>query len=95
MYIPQVVGRCFYCWNRTSFNLTGWLGGEDMTQVRDIMTKEVEIRSLLDSAYEFSLKMKDENVGTIPIIDNERIVGMITDRDIVLRCVALKTSCNL
>ncbi|KQL54751.1 inosine-5'-monophosphate dehydrogenase [Heyndrickxia shackletonii] len=59
-----------------------------MTQVRDIMTKEVETCSLLDTIHEVALKMKEENVGAIPIIDNERLVGMITDRDIVLRCVA-------
>lgn len=59
-----------------------------MTQVRDIMTKEVETCSLLDTIHEVAQKMKEENVGAIPIIDNDRLVGMITDRDIVLRCVA-------
>lgn len=61
-----------------------------MTQIRDIMTKEVETCSLLDNVYEVALKMKKENVGVIPIVDNEILVGVITDRDIVLRCIAEK-----
>ncbi|MEK3888799.1 CBS domain-containing protein [Bacillus sp. FSL K6-3431] len=61
-----------------------------MTQVRDLMSTEVEVCSLLDNIFEVAVKMKEENVGSIPIIDNERLVGMITDRDIVLRCIAEK-----
>ncbi|MGE6258623.1 CBS domain-containing protein [Heyndrickxia sporothermodurans] len=61
-----------------------------MTQIRDIMTRELETCSLLDNVYEVALKMKKENVGVIPIVDNEILVGVITDRDIVLRCIAEK-----
>lgn len=66
------------------------VGGKYMTQVRDLMSTEVEVCSLLDNIFEVAVKMKEENVGSIPIIDNERLVGMITDRDIVLRCIAEK-----
>jgi CBS domain-containing protein len=34
--------------------------------------------------------MKEWNVGAVPIVDNQKLVGMITDRDIVLRCIAEK-----
>ncbi|MBS4177244.1 CBS domain-containing protein [Lederbergia citrea] len=61
-----------------------------MTQIRDIMTTEVLTCSLKDNVYEVAVKMKDENVGVIPIVDNDRLVGLITDRDIVLRCIAEK-----
>ncbi len=61
-----------------------------MTHVRDIMTSEVETCSLRDNIYEVSLKMKKLNVGVIPIVENERLAGIITDRDIVLRCIAEK-----
>lgn len=61
-----------------------------MEYIRDIMTDEVECCSLLDNVYEVAVKMKELNVGAIPIVDQEKIVGMITDRDIVLRCVAEK-----
>lgn len=61
-----------------------------MEKIRDIMTDDVESCSLLDNVYEVAVKMKELNVGAIPIVDNDKLVGMITDRDIVLRCVAEK-----
>jgi CBS domain-containing protein len=61
-----------------------------MEKIRDIMTKDVESCSLLDNVYEVAVKMKELNVGAIPIVDQDKLVGMITDRDIVLRCVAEK-----
>ncbi len=54
------------------------------------MTTEVECCTLLDNVYEVAVKMKEYNVGAIPIVDNEKLVGMITDRDIVIRGVAEK-----
>ncbi len=59
-------------------------------KVRDIMTSEVETCTLLDNVYEVAVKMKDYNVGSIPIVDKDKIVGVITDRDIVIRGVAEK-----
>jgi CBS domain-containing protein len=61
-----------------------------MEKIRDIMTDEVECCTLLDNVYEVALKMKELNVGLIPIVDNEKVVGVITDRDIVLKCIAEK-----
>jgi CBS domain-containing protein len=61
-----------------------------MEQIRDIMTDDVECCTLLDNVFEVATKMKEWNVGAIPIVDGERLVGMITDRDIVVRGVAEK-----
>jgi CBS domain-containing protein len=61
-----------------------------MTQIRDIMTDRVESCTLLDNIYEVAVKMKELNVGAVPIVDGEKLVGMITDRDIVTRCIAEK-----
>ncbi|MEO2074917.1 MAG: CBS domain-containing protein [Bacillus sp. (in: firmicutes)] len=61
-----------------------------MEKIRDIMTDNVECCTLLDNMYEVALKMKELNVGAIPIVDQEKVVGMITDRDIVVRGVAEK-----
>ena len=61
-----------------------------MDTIRDLMTENVDSCSLLDNVYEVAVKMKELNVGAIPIVDQERLVGMITDRDIVTRCVAEK-----
>lgn len=61
-----------------------------MEKIRDIMTDEIECCTLLDNVYEVAVKMKELNVGAIPIVDQEKLVGMITDRDIVIRGVAEK-----
>jgi CBS domain-containing protein len=61
-----------------------------MGNVSEIMTRDVEACSILDNAYEVAVKMKENNVGAIPIVDNEKLVGMITDRDLVIRCIAEK-----
>ena len=61
-----------------------------MGNIRGIMTKNVETCSLLDNVFEVAVKMKEWNVGAVPIVDNDKLVGMITDRDIVLRCIAEK-----
>lgn len=61
-----------------------------MTLIRDIMTDEVETCSLKDNIYEVAVKMKEWDVGVIPIVEGKRLVGIITDRDIVLRCIAEK-----
>ncbi|MGF2615520.1 CBS domain-containing protein [Rossellomorea vietnamensis] len=58
--------------------------------VKEIMTKNVETCTLLDNVYEVAVKMKENDVGAIPIVDGEFLVGMITDRDIVVRGVAEK-----
>ncbi|WP_338451934.1 CBS domain-containing protein [Niallia oryzisoli] len=61
-----------------------------MEKIREIMTDDIECCSLLDNMYEVALKMKELNVGAIPIVDQEKLVGMITDRDIAVRGVAEK-----
>ncbi|WP_442599371.1 CBS domain-containing protein [Neobacillus sp. D3-1R] len=61
-----------------------------MDTIRDIMTDDVECCTLLDNVFEVATKMKEWNVGAIPIVDGETLVGMITDRDIVVRGVAEK-----
>ncbi|WP_059170020.1 CBS domain-containing protein [Bacillus sp. FJAT-27445] len=61
-----------------------------MEKVGDIMTENVETCSILDNMYEVAVKMKGLNVGAIPVIDDEKLVGIITDRDIVIRGTAEK-----
>ncbi|MCM3568778.1 CBS domain-containing protein [Neobacillus mesonae] len=61
-----------------------------MEKIREIMTEDVECCTLLDNVYEVAVKMKELNVGAIPIVDKKKLVGMITDRDIVIRGIAEK-----
>ncbi|GMB08581.1 CBS domain-containing protein [Thermolongibacillus altinsuensis] len=59
-----------------------------MQTAQDIMTKDVQYCTPLDNVYEVAVKMRDLNVGAIPIVDNGRLIGMITDRDLVIRGIA-------
>lgn len=61
-----------------------------MEIIQNMMTDDVGCCTLVDNVFEVAQKMKELNVGAIPIVENERLVGMITDRDIVLRGVAEK-----
>lgn len=57
-------------------------------QVRDIMTLEVRTIPSSATVLEAAKKMDDENVGALPVIDGEHVVGIVTDRDIVIRSTA-------
>lgn len=61
-----------------------------MQNISEIMTRDVETCTLLDNVFEVAVKMKEWNVGSIPIVDDGKLVGMITDRDIVIRGIAEK-----
>ncbi|MCK1991015.1 CBS domain-containing protein [Peribacillus muralis] len=61
-----------------------------MTALRDIMSTDVDFCTVEDNIYEAAVKMKEHGVGVIPVLDNGQLVGVITDRDIVIRCVAGK-----
>ena len=58
-------------------------------QVKDVMTKRAECVKPSSSLQEAAQKMKNLDVGPLPVCgDNDRLVGMITDRDITVRAVA-------
>ncbi|OQP07872.1 CBS domain-containing protein [Geobacillus sp. 46C-IIa] len=61
-----------------------------MQTVRDVMSTDVQYCTPLDNIYEVAVKMREFNVGAIPIVDDGRLVGMITDRDLVVRGMAEK-----
>jgi CBS domain-containing protein len=56
--------------------------------VRDCMSESVRITSPEQSIGEAAQLMKDCDAGALPVGENERLVGMITDRDIAIRAVA-------
>jgi len=37
---------------------------------------------------EVARRMRDEDIGSLPVAENERLVGIVTDRDIVVRTLA-------
>jgi CBS domain-containing protein len=53
------------------------------------MTREVECANPSTSIQEAARKMRDLDVGPLPVCgENDRLVGMVTDRDIVIRAIA-------
>ncbi|MFS0861356.1 CBS domain-containing protein [Fredinandcohnia sp. 179-A 10B2 NHS] len=63
-----------------------------METVRDVMSTDVEYCTPKDNVYEVAVKMKDLDVGAIPILEDNNLIGMITDRDLVVRGYAEKRS---
>jgi CBS domain-containing protein len=57
-------------------------------KVKEIMTKLVTVLPPDALLSEVASVMRDQDIGSIPIADNEHLVGMVTDRDIVVRAVA-------
>jgi len=59
-----------------------------MTTVADVMTRGVRSMSPSDSVARAAQAMDELNVGVIPVCEGDKLVGMVTDRDIIVRGVA-------
>jgi CBS domain-containing protein len=57
-------------------------------QIREVMTQGAEIISPNAPAIEAAAKMREFDVGSLPVCDGERLEGLLTDRDIAVRLVA-------
>ena len=56
--------------------------------IRDVMTGSPRTIDSAGSAVDAARLMRDEDVGLIPIVETDRLVGTVTDRDIAVRLVA-------
>ena len=56
--------------------------------VRMLMTQDPHTVSTGDMVMEAAKLMRDEDAGVVPITDGDRLVGVVTDRDIAIRIVA-------
>jgi CBS domain-containing protein len=57
-------------------------------KVREVMTREVELISPHHTLEQAAQLMAELDAGVLPVSDKDRLVGIITDRDIALRVVA-------
>ena len=57
-------------------------------KLEDIMTPNPECIRPEDTLQEAARRMRELDVGSLPVCDNDRLAGMITDRDITVRAVA-------
>ena len=59
-----------------------------MQKVRDVMNTDVQAISPETTLQEAAEQMRDGDFGVIPVGEEENLIGIITDRDIVIRAVA-------
>ena len=64
------------------------MANQNSRQVRDVMTANPECVSEKDSLRDVARIMKDRDTGVVPVVDGKKILGLITDRDIVVRGLA-------
>lgn len=57
-------------------------------ELKDIMSTDVHKISSQDTVAQAAQMMQEYNVGSLPVCDNEKLVGVITDRDITINAVA-------
>jgi CBS domain-containing protein len=61
-------------------------------QVQEIMTRGAEVIDPNTTIRDAARKMRADNIGALPVGENDRLIGMVTDRDIVVRAVAEERS---
>ena len=57
-------------------------------KIKDVMTTEVDVINPAVMIAEVSRRMRDQDIGVLPVGEGDQLVGMITDRDIVVRAIA-------
>jgi CBS domain-containing protein len=61
-------------------------------QVQQIMSKDVHIADPNMTIRDVARQMRADNIGSLPVGENDQLIGMVTDRDIVVRAVAEERS---
>jgi CBS domain-containing protein len=54
----------------------------------EIMTRDVRTATREMALRDVAIMMRDGDMGSVPVVEDGRLVGIVTDRDIVVRCVA-------
>ena len=62
--------------------------GSGSRQIRDVMTTNPQTVNEGDNLREAARIMKAQDTGVVPVVDGRKIIGLITDRDIVVRGLA-------
>lgn len=61
-------------------------------QLRDLLPQRVITAQTIETLHQVARKMRNNHVGIVPILEGDRLVGVITDRDITVRAVAVTPS---
>ena len=62
--------------------------GSGAKSVRDVMTSNPKTVTQTDTIVQAARIMRDQDAGVVPVVDGKKVVGLVTDRDIVVRSVA-------
>ena len=62
--------------------------------VRDIMTRDVQLLAPDDTLLRAARRMRDDDIGSLPVAEGDRLVGYVTDGDLVVRGLALGFSAD-
>lgn len=57
-------------------------------KLKEIMTSDIELIHLTDTLQTAAQKMRDRDIGFLPVSDGERLIGVLSDRDIIVRALA-------
>ncbi|MBI3739863.1 MAG: CBS domain-containing protein [Chloroflexi bacterium] len=57
-------------------------------KIKEIMTRDVEIVHPDDTLQTAACKMRDRGIGLLPVMDGDELVGMVSDRDLIVRATA-------
>ena len=57
-------------------------------QVKDIMTRDVETAGIDTPIANIAERMRTHDIGMLPVCDGDKLIGMVSDRDITLRATA-------
>jgi CBS domain-containing protein len=57
-------------------------------KISEIMSKDVISLYVEDTVEHAAMLMREHNIGSIPVRSEDKVVGIVTDRDIIMRCVA-------
>ena len=57
-------------------------------KISDVMTPNPKTVKLEDDIQAAARIMRDEDAGSVPVVEDGKVVGMVTDRDIVIRAIA-------
>lgn len=62
--------------------------GAGSRRVGDVMTANPDCVSERDSVIDAARIMRDSDTGVVPVLEGKKVIGLITDRDIVVRAIA-------
>jgi CBS domain-containing protein len=62
--------------------------------VSEVMTRDVDLVAPDTTLQDVARKMRERDIGSLPVVEDEKLVGMVTDRDIVVNVIADSGDCT-